>query len=119
MDYLKIDGSFVRNMLEDEVDSAMVSTVNHLAKRMGIRTIAEYVETPELMDKLPLMGVDYAQGFGIAAAASLPETHGNNAEYALRLSTCPRFRIPHSALMRRVPALHPLRGQPSAVQICS
>lgn len=73
VDYLKIDGSFVRNMLEDEIDSAMVSTVDHLAKRMGIRTIAEYVETPELMDKLRLMGVDYAQGFGIAAAASLPE----------------------------------------------
>ncbi|SEA40636.1 EAL domain-containing protein [Microbulbifer marinus] len=73
VDYLKIDGSFVRNMLEDEIDSAMVSTIDHLAKRMGISTIAEYVETPELMDKLRLMGVDYAQGFGIAAAASLPE----------------------------------------------
>ncbi|SHF68874.1 diguanylate cyclase (GGDEF) domain-containing protein [Microbulbifer donghaiensis] len=73
VDYLKIDGSFVRNMLEDEIDSAMVSTIDHLAKRMGISTIAEYVETPELMEKLRLMGVDYAQGFGIAAAASLPE----------------------------------------------
>jgi EAL domain-containing protein (putative c-di-GMP-specific phosphodiesterase class I) len=73
VDYLKIDGSFVRNMLEDEIDSAMVSTVDHLAKRMGISTIAEYVESPELQQKLRLMGVDYAQGFGIAAAAPLPE----------------------------------------------
>lgn len=73
VNYLKIDGSFVRNMLEDEIDSAMVSTVDHLAKRMGIRTIAEYVETPELMEKLRLMGVDYAQGFGISAATELPE----------------------------------------------
>ncbi|MFC6634459.1 EAL domain-containing protein [Microbulbifer taiwanensis] len=73
VDYLKIDGSFVRNMLEDEIDSAMVSTIDHLAKQMGISTIAEYVETPELMEKLRLMGVDYAQGFGIAAAACLPE----------------------------------------------
>jgi diguanylate cyclase (GGDEF)-like protein len=73
VDYLKIDGSFVRNMLEDEIDRAMVSTVDHLAKRMGISTIAEYAETPELLEKLRLMGVDYAQGFGIAAASCLPE----------------------------------------------
>jgi len=77
VDYLKIDGSFVRNMLEDEIDSAMVSTIDHLAKRMGIKTIAEYVETPELMNKLRLMGVDYAQGFGIAAATCLPEIYSN------------------------------------------
>ncbi|WP_444908628.1 EAL domain-containing protein [Microbulbifer sp. TRSA005] len=73
VDFLKIDGSFVRNMLEDEIDSAMVSTIDHLAKRMGISTIAEYVESPELMDKLCRMGVDYAQGFGIAAASELPD----------------------------------------------
>ncbi|WP_066959179.1 EAL domain-containing protein [Microbulbifer sp. Q7] len=76
VDYLKIDGSFVRNMLEDEIDSAMVSTIDHLAKRMGIATIAEFAETPELLEKLRLMGVDYAQGFGIAAAACLPEISG-------------------------------------------
>ncbi|WP_444923540.1 EAL domain-containing protein [Microbulbifer sp. DLAB2-AF] len=73
VDFLKIDGSFVRNMLADEIDSAMVSTIDHLAKRMGISTIAEYVESPELMDKLCRMGVDYAQGFGIAAASGLPD----------------------------------------------
>ncbi|WP_237059491.1 putative bifunctional diguanylate cyclase/phosphodiesterase [Microbulbifer sediminum] len=72
VDYLKIDGSFVRNMLEDEIDSAMVSTIDHLAKQMGISTIAEYVESPELMERLRQMGVDYAQGFGIAAAAEFP-----------------------------------------------
>ncbi|MCK7599065.1 EAL domain-containing protein [Microbulbifer sp. CAU 1566] len=76
VDYLKIDGSFVRNMLEDEIDSAMVSTVDHLAKRMGISTIAEFAETPELLEKLRIMGVDYAQGFGIAAASCLPEISG-------------------------------------------
>ncbi|AQQ68922.1 response regulator receiver protein [Microbulbifer agarilyticus] len=76
VDYLKIDGSFVRNMLEDEIDSAMVSTVDHLAKRMGISTIAEFAETPELLERLRLMGVDYAQGFGIAAASCLPEISG-------------------------------------------
>ncbi|WP_299944661.1 EAL domain-containing protein [uncultured Microbulbifer sp.] len=72
VDFLKIDGSFVRNMLEDEIDSAMVSTIDHLAKCMGISTIAEYVESPEVMEKLYRMGVDYAQGFGIAPATGLP-----------------------------------------------
>ncbi|MEW5249346.1 EAL domain-containing protein [Microbulbifer sp. 2201CG32-9] len=73
VDYLKIDGSFVRNMLIDEIDSAMVSTVDHLAKCMGVRTIAEFVETPQLQARLRDMGVDFAQGFGIAAASPLPE----------------------------------------------
>ncbi|WKD49420.1 EAL domain-containing protein [Microbulbifer spongiae] len=76
VDFLKIDGSFVRNMLEDEIDSAMVSTIDHLAKCMGISTIAEYVESPEVMEKLHRMGVDYAQGFGIAPATALPEIDG-------------------------------------------
>ncbi|WGL15003.1 EAL domain-containing protein [Microbulbifer bruguierae] len=76
VDYLKIDGSFVRNMLDDEIDSAMVSTIDHLAKRMGICTIAEFAETPELLEKLRIMGVDFAQGFGIAAASCLPEISG-------------------------------------------
>lgn len=79
VDFLKIDGSFVRNMLEDEIDSAIVSTVNHLAKSMGISTIAEYAETPELIGQLRVLGVDFAQGFGIAAATSLPDLEGEDA----------------------------------------
>ncbi|MFI2811782.1 MULTISPECIES: EAL domain-containing protein [Microbulbifer] len=79
VDYLKIDGSFVRNMLDDEIDSAMVSTIDHLAKQMGISTIAEYVETPELMERLRQMGVDYAQGFGIAAAAEFPDREAGSS----------------------------------------
>ncbi len=77
VNYLKIDGSFVRNMLSDDIDRAMVSTINHLAKHMGINTIAEYAETPELLEQLRLMGVDYAQGFGIAAASVLPKIPAN------------------------------------------
>lgn len=65
VDYLKIDGSFVRTMLEDPASFAMVSTINHLAHTMGLRTVAEYVESDALLNKLTEVGVDYVQGFGV------------------------------------------------------
>jgi diguanylate cyclase (GGDEF)-like protein len=66
VDYLKIDGSFVRTMLEEPTSLAMVSTINHLAHSMGLKTVAEYVETDALKVKLAEMGVDFVQGFGIS-----------------------------------------------------
>lgn len=72
VDHLKIDGSFVRNLLHDDIDTAMVSTIHHLARCMGITTIAEYVESAALSDKLAGMGVDFAQGYAIARPSPLP-----------------------------------------------
>ncbi len=66
VDYLKIDGSFVRTMLEEPTSLAMVSTINHLAHSMGLKTVAEYVETDDLKLKLAELGVDFVQGFGIS-----------------------------------------------------
>jgi diguanylate cyclase (GGDEF)-like protein/PAS domain S-box-containing protein len=66
VDYLKIDGNFVRDMASDPVDYAMVEAINHLGHVMGIRTIAEYVETQAVLEKLRTLGVDYAQGFAIS-----------------------------------------------------
>lgn len=66
VDYLKIDGSFVSSMLEDSSSFAVVSTINHLAHSMGLKTVAEYVETEDLLDALIDVGVDFVQGFGIA-----------------------------------------------------
>uniref|UniRef100_UPI003F6AC480 EAL domain-containing protein n=1 Tax=Pseudomaricurvus sp. TaxID=2004510 RepID=UPI003F6AC480 len=63
VDYLKIDGSFVSTMLEDSASFAMVSTFNHLAHSMNLKTVAEYVETEELLDALIDIGVDFVQGF--------------------------------------------------------
>ncbi len=69
VDYLKIDGAFIKSMETDSVDYAMVSAINHLAHVMGIRTVAEYVENEGILKLLEKLGVDYAQGFGIAAPA--------------------------------------------------
>lgn len=65
VDYLKIDGSFVRNMVEDSVSYAMVQSINTIGHTMGILTIAEYVENDNILARIKTMGVDYAQGFGL------------------------------------------------------
>jgi diguanylate cyclase (GGDEF)-like protein len=66
VDNLKIDGVFVRDIARDPVDRAMVEAINKVGQIMGIRTIAESVETTETLAILQEIGVDYAQGFGIA-----------------------------------------------------
>jgi diguanylate cyclase (GGDEF)-like protein/PAS domain S-box-containing protein len=66
IDYLKIDGSFVKNIICDRVDYVMVESLNQIAHAMNIKTIAEFVENEEIIEKLDEMGVDYAQGYGIA-----------------------------------------------------
>jgi EAL domain-containing protein (putative c-di-GMP-specific phosphodiesterase class I) len=66
VDFLKIDGSFVRDMLSDPIDNAMVEAINQIGHVMGKRTIAEYVEHEGILVRLRELGVDYAQGFGIA-----------------------------------------------------
>jgi len=66
VDYLKIDGSFVRNMDTDSVDCAMVSSIQQLGRAIGVKTIAEFVENEHIRQKLAEIGVDYAQGYGIA-----------------------------------------------------
>jgi diguanylate cyclase (GGDEF)-like protein len=62
VDYLKIDGSFVRGMLEDPIDRAVVESINQIGHDLEMKTIAEYVESDEIMSALAEVGVDYAQG---------------------------------------------------------
>lgn len=69
--FLKIDGLFVRNMLTEPKDNAVVSTINHLAHVMGLQTVAEYVESEELLEALKEMGVDFVQGYQIAKPSKL------------------------------------------------
>ncbi len=54
-------------MLEDPIDRAMVQVINHIGHVMGKRTIAEFVETVEVMEALREIGIDYAQGLAIGA----------------------------------------------------
>ncbi|MFL1479098.1 EAL domain-containing protein [Pseudomonas grimontii] len=63
VDFLKIDGSFVKDMLDDPINRAMVEVINHIGHVMGKRTIAEFVETPQIEQALLDIGVDYAQGY--------------------------------------------------------
>jgi len=71
VDYLKIDGQFIRNVAEDSVDESMVKAINEVGRAMGIETIAERVETKEVLDKLSELGIEYAQGYYIARPTSV------------------------------------------------
>jgi EAL domain-containing protein (putative c-di-GMP-specific phosphodiesterase class I) len=65
MDYLKIDGSFIRNLAQDAVSQAMVSAMIELSRSMNFRVVAEQVEDQLSMDTVKRMGIDFAQGFFI------------------------------------------------------
>jgi len=65
VDFLKIDGSFVRDIAHDPVDYAMVSSINQIGHLMGIKTIAEFVEDKDILDRLKSIGVDFVQGYYI------------------------------------------------------
>jgi diguanylate cyclase (GGDEF)-like protein len=71
VDHVKIDGMFVKDILSDSVDEAMVASANQLAHLTGKATIAEFVESTEIAAKLAELGVDYGQGFGLARPVPL------------------------------------------------
>ena len=73
VDYLKIDGSFVKDIETDAVDCAMVSSIYQLASVLGIKTIAEFVENDNILKKLADIGIDYAQGYGISKPLPLQD----------------------------------------------
>ena len=68
---LKIDGIFVRNIDADPIDYAMVKSINEIAHLYNKKTVAEFVETDAVFDKLLELGVDYDQGYGISRPISL------------------------------------------------
>jgi diguanylate cyclase (GGDEF)-like protein len=63
VDYVKIDGQFVQNLTEDETDRVLVKAIVEISHKLGKRVIAEYIETPEVLDLLKSLDVDYGQGF--------------------------------------------------------
>ncbi len=66
VDYLKIDGEFIKDIVEDPTDLALTKAINQVGHAMGIQTIAEFVENDTILEKITALGVDYAQGYGIA-----------------------------------------------------
>jgi diguanylate cyclase (GGDEF)-like protein/PAS domain S-box-containing protein len=66
VDFLKIDGSFVKEILHDPIDREMVRSINEIGHLTGKQTIAEFAENQEIIEMLRGLGVDYAQGYGIA-----------------------------------------------------
>jgi EAL domain-containing protein (putative c-di-GMP-specific phosphodiesterase class I) len=84
VDYIKIDGIFVRDMADDPIDLALVNSINEIAHILDKKTIAEYVENDDILDLLREIGVDYAQGFGIAYPEKISEENppgGNQASH--------------------------------------
>lgn len=65
VDYLKIDGSFIKDILTDSIDRSLVDAINQMAHTLGLKTIAEYVESKEIFKMLDTMDIDYAQGYFI------------------------------------------------------
>jgi len=86
VDFLKIDGAFVKDLLQDPVDRAMVEAINRIGHLMGKLTIAESVENTATLEALRGIGVDYAQGFGIAAPERFAAPSATRLRLVRRLS---------------------------------
>jgi EAL domain-containing protein (putative c-di-GMP-specific phosphodiesterase class I) len=65
VDFLKIDGLFVKDILDDAIDYAMVKSINEIGHVMGKKTVAEFVDSEAVLNALGVIGVDYAQGYAI------------------------------------------------------
>jgi diguanylate cyclase (GGDEF)-like protein/PAS domain S-box-containing protein len=71
VDFLKIDGSFVKEILHDPIDREMVRSINEIGHLTGKQTIAEFAENAEIINMLRSLGVDYAQGYGVSTPQRL------------------------------------------------
>ena len=65
VDYLKLDGIFIKNIIDDPVDRMMVKSIHHVAQAMGLKTIAEFVENEDIIDVVTELGINYVQGYGV------------------------------------------------------
>jgi len=96
VEFVKIDGMFVRDSREDPIDLQMVRSINERAQVLGKRTSAEFVENDAMCEALRAIGVDYAQGYGVGhprAMASLQTAHVVPAPIPRRAVRCSASRV--------------------------
>lgn len=72
VDYLKIDGGFVRDIATDPLDRAMADTINRIGHLMGLKTVGEFAESEVVIGELRTLGVNFAQGYGVHEPMPLP-----------------------------------------------
>lgn len=73
MDYIKIDGAFVKDLAHDLLCTEIIQSIVRIASVMAIKRVVECVEEPGILAKLRTLGVDYAHGYGIANPAPLDD----------------------------------------------
>jgi len=78
VDYLKIDGAFVRDITSNPIDRSMVEAIHHIGHQMGLKTVAEYVESDATRAMLREIGVDYVQGNGVHCPEPLENLCGKS-----------------------------------------
>ena len=93
VDYLKIDGSFVRDIASDPLDRAMAETINRVGHIMNLRTVGEFAESEAVVGELRAMGVDFAQGYGVHKPQPLPvSTRSSAVENETTPQACAQLR---------------------------
>ena len=73
VDYIKVDGQFIRNITNDSLDEAAVRCFTDVAKVIGVKTVAEFVENDVILERLKLIGIDFVQGYLIHRPAPINE----------------------------------------------
>lgn len=86
VDYLKIDGVFIRDMVNDPIDYAMAKSINEVGHVTGMQTIAEFVEDDAIREKLAEIGVDFAQGYGISVPRPIEDVAASYKRFRLNKS---------------------------------
>lgn len=85
-DYIKIDGSFVRDLMNNPVDQKMIKLIAEIGKEAGMRTIAEYVQNARSLERLGELGVDMAQGYFVGRPTRLPKFRSSPISLSARRS---------------------------------
>ena len=88
VDYLKIDGSFVKDIVDDPVSRAIVDSINRVGIAMNLQTIAEYVENDAVLEVIREIGVHYGQGYGLGRPAPIEAVLGDRNSFGRAASAC-------------------------------